>query len=245
MAEEKRTALVTGASRGIGRAIAELLSERGWLVAGTATSDAGAAAIEERLSGKGGIGVVMNVTDADSISAALAQVRERLGEPLLLVNNAGITRDNLMLRMKEAEWDEVIDTNLSSLYRLSRACLKAMTRARFGRIINISSVVGSMGNPGQANYAAAKGGVEAFTRALSREVGSRNITVNAVAPGFIETDMTAELTEAQCAAMLSQVPLGRLGQPQEIAQAVAFLSSDEAAYITGTTLHVNGGMYAG
>lgn len=245
MSEEQKIALVTGASRGIGRAIAELLAERGWRVAGTATSQAGADDIQSRLGASGGMGLVMNVAEAASVDAGLVQLREQLGEPLLLVNNAGITRDNLMLRMKEEEWDEVINTNLSSIYRLSRACLKAMTRARFGRIINISSVVGSMGNPGQANYAAAKGGVEAFTRALAREVGSRNITINAVAPGFIETDMTDQLPEAQRQALLSQVPLQRLGKPMEIAQAVAFLASDEAAYITGTTLHVNGGLYTG
>jgi 3-oxoacyl-[acyl-carrier protein] reductase len=245
MSEEQKIALVTGASRGIGCAIAEVLAQDGWRVAGTATSAAGAEAIGERLAATGGMGLVMDVADGASVDAGLAQVRAQLGEPLLLVNNAGITRDNIMLRMKDEEWDTVINTNLNSIYRLSRACLKAMTRARFGRIINISSVVGSMGNPGQANYAAAKGGVEAFTRALAREVGSRNITVNAVAPGFIETDMTDKLPEAQKQALLAQVPLQRLGKPEEIARAVAFLASDAAAYITGTTLHVNGGLYTG
>lgn len=245
MSEEQKIALVTGASRGIGCAIAEVLAQDGWRVAGTATSAAGAEAIGERLAATGGMGLVMDVADGASVDAGLAQVRAQLGEPLLLVNNAGITRDNIMLRMKDEEWDTVINTNLNSIYRLSRACLKAMTRARFGRIINISSVVGSMGNPGQANYAAAKGGVEAFTRALAREVGSRNITVNAVAPGFIETDMTDKLPEAQKQALLAQVPLQRLGKPEEIARAVAFLASDGAAYITGTTLHVNGGLYTG
>lgn len=245
MTDEHKIALITGASRGIGRAIADALAARGWQVAGTATSEAGAAAVNERLQASGGIGLVLNVADAESVKIALAELKERLGDPLLLVNNAGITRDNLMLRMKDAEWDDVINTNLSSIYRLSRACLKAMTRARFGRIINISSVVAGMGNPGQANYAAAKGGVEAFSRALAREVGSRNITVNAVAPGFIETDMTSALPDAQRTALLSQVPAGRLGRPEEIASAVAFLASDEAAYISGTTLHVNGGMFAG
>jgi 3-oxoacyl-[acyl-carrier protein] reductase len=245
MSDDKKIALVTGASRGIGRAIAEVLAARGWLVAGTATSEKGAKEIGERLASTGGMGIVMNVADSESVMAGLTAVRDKLGDPLLLVNNAGITRDNLMLRMKDAEWDEVINTNLNSLFRLSRACLKAMTRAHFGRIINISSVVGSMGNAGQANYSAAKGGVEAFTRALASEVGSRNITVNAVAPGFIETDMTSALPEAQRTALLTRVPLGRLGRPEEIAQAVAFLASDEAAYITGITLHVNGGMFPG
>ena len=245
MSEEQKIALVTGASRGIGSAIAEVLAQDGWRVAGTATSAAGAEAINARLAATGGMGLVMDVAEAASVDAGLAQVRERLGEPLLLVNNAGITRDNIMLRMKDEEWDAVINTNLTSIYRLSRICLKAMTRARFGRIINISSVVGSIGNPGQANYAAAKGGVEAFTRALAREVGSRNITVNAVAPGFIETDMTDKLPEAQKQALLAQVPLQRLGKPEEIARAVAFLASVAGAYITGTTLHVNGGLYTG
>lgn len=243
--ETTKVALVTGASRGIGRAIADKLAQSGWRVAGTATSEAGAAEVEARLVSAGGMGLVMNVADANSVDTALAQMRTRLGDPLLLVNNAGITRDNLMLRMKDDEWQDVINTNLNSVYRLSRACLKAMTRARFGRIVNISSVVASMGNAGQANYAAAKGGVEAFTRALAREVGSRNITVNAVAPGFIETDMTHALPEAQREILLSQIPLGRLGQPADIAAAVAFLASDAGAYITGSTLHVNGGLFAG
>lgn len=240
-----KVALVTGASRGIGRAIADKLAAAGWRVAGTATSDAGAAEVEARLAVAGGMGLVMDVADDASVEAGLAGLRERLGEPLLLVNNAGITRDNLMLRMKDNEWQDVINTNLGSVYRLTRACLKGMTKARFGRIINISSVVASMGNAGQANYAAAKGGVEAFTRALAREVGSRNITVNAVAPGFIETDMTRALPEAQRDALLAQIPLGRLGQPDDIAAAVVFLADDAGGYITGTTLHVNGGLFAG
>lgn len=242
---ESKVALVTGATRGIGAAIAQQLSARGWRVAGTATTDGGAEKISQQLTAAGGIGLVMDVSNTESVTAALAQIKETLGAPLLVVNNAGITRDNLMLRMKEDDWDAVINTNLSSVYRLSRACLKAMTKTRFGRIINISSVVACMGNPGQANYAAAKGGVEAFTRSLAREVGSRNITVNAIAPGFIDTDMTAALPDAQREALVAQVPLRRLGLPADIANAVAFLASDDAAYITGTTLHVNGGMYAG
>jgi 3-oxoacyl-[acyl-carrier protein] reductase len=238
-------ALVTGASRGIGRAIAVALAEQGARVAGTATTPSGAAAIEAALTEAGheGLGVVLDVADLASVEAAVAAVTERLGAPTILVNNAGITRDNLLMRMKEEEWDAVIETNLSSLYRVCKACLRAMTKARKGRIINIASVVGAMGNAGQTNYAAAKAGMMGFTKALAREVGSRSITVNAVAPGFIDTDMTRALPDAQRDALLSSIPLGRLGQPEEIAGAVLFLASPAAAYITGETLHVNGGMH--
>lgn len=242
---DQTVALVTGASRGIGKAIAETLARAGYRVVGTATSESGAAKITENLAALGntGGGVAMDISDNDSVSEALKHINETFGPPLVVVNNAGITRDNIMLRMKPEEWDSVIDTNLSGLYRVSKGCLKGMTRARWGRIINISSVVGSMGNAGQANYAAAKGGVEGFTRALAREVGSRAITVNAVAPGFIQTDMTDELNEKQREAMLGQIPLGRLGQPEEVANAVAWLAGEGAGYVTGTTIHVNGGMY--
>lgn len=244
---DKKVALVTGASRGIGKAIATELAEQGFTVLGTATSASGADAISVYLKalGNDGAGFVLNVSDSESVSAALAEMQARFGVPVVLVNNAGITRDNLMLRMKEDEWDDVVNTNLNSMYRLAKGVLKGMTKARWGRIINISSVVGQMGNAGQANYAAAKGGVEGFTRALAREVGSRNITVNSVAPGFIQTDMTDHLPENQRDAMLSQIPLGRLGQPAEIASAVAWLASDGAAYVTGTTINVNGGMFTG
>lgn len=242
-----RVALVTGASRGIGQAIAAALADAGFVVVGTATTEAGAARIGETLAaaGNAGGGVVMNVADADSVTAALAEIQQRFGTPLVLVNNAGITRDNIMLRMKDDEWDEVINTNLSALFRVTRACLKGMTRARWGRVINISSVVGVMGNPGQANYAAAKGGVEGFSRAVARELGSRAITVNTVAPGFIRTDMTDALPEAQREALLGSIPLARLGEASEVASAVAWLASDGAAYVTGTTVHVNGGMFTG
>ena len=238
-------ALVTGASRGIGRAIALALAAQGAAVAGTATTEAGAAGIEQALTGAGypGIGLVLNVSDQASVDAALSQIGERLGAPSILVNNAGITRDNLLMRMKDDEWDTVIDTNLSSIYRLSKACLRGMTKARKGRIINIASVVGATGNAGQTNYAAAKAGMMGFTKSLAREVGSRAITVNCVAPGFIDTDMTRELPEAQRTALLGSIPLGRLGQPEEIASAVVFLASKGGAYITGETLHVNGGMH--
>jgi 3-oxoacyl-[acyl-carrier protein] reductase len=244
---DKKVALVTGASRGIGKAIAAELVEQGFTVLGTATSASGADAISAYLKalGNDGVGFVLNVSDSESVSAALADMQAQFGAPVVLVNNAGITRDNLMLRMKEDEWDDVVNTNLNSMYRLAKGVLKGMTKARWGRIINISSVVGQMGNAGQANYAAAKGGVEGFTRALAREVGSRNITVNSVAPGFIQTDMTDHLAENQRDAMLSQIPLGRLGQPAEIASAVAWLASDGAAYVTGTTINVNGGMFTG
>jgi 3-oxoacyl-[acyl-carrier protein] reductase len=239
-------ALVTGASRGIGRAIALALAEQGAAVAGTATTDAGAAGIEQILcdAGHQGVGLVLNVSDQGSVDATLAQVTERLGAaPSILVNNAGITRDNLLMRMKDEEWNAVIDTNLTSIYRLSKACLRSMTKARKGRIINISSVVGSMGNSGQTNYAAAKAGMMGFTKALAREVGSRAVTVNCVAPGFIDTDMTRGLPDAQRDSLLGAIPLARLGRPEEIASVVVFLASAGGAYITGETLHVNGGMH--
>lgn len=245
MSIEGKIALVTGASRGIGRAIALELARRGAQVIGTATSAEGAEKISAYLKAAGntGRGYVLDVADPASIEALLAALAAEVGAPVILVNNAGITRDNLMLRMKDEEWDAVINTNLTAIYRMSKACLKAMTKERWGRIINISSVVGSSGNPGQANYAAAKAGLEGFSRALAREIGSRNITVNAVAPGFIATDMTEVLAEEQKAKLLAGIPAGRLGQPEEIAAAVGFLASQEAAYITGVTLHVNGGMY--
>lgn len=243
----KKVALVTGASRGIGRAIADALAEQGFVVAGTATSEAGAEAIGERLRGAGaeGAGFVMDVRDTASVEAALAAIEERLGTVLVLVNNAGITRDNIMLRMKEEEWEDVVNTNLNALFRVTRPLLKGMTRARWGRIINIGSVAALMGNPGQANYAAAKGGVEGFTRALAREVGSRNITVNSVAPGFIATDMTEDIAPNHRELLMSQIPLGRLGDPAEVASAVTWLASDGASYVTGTTINVNGGMFMG
>ena len=238
-------ALVTGASRGIGQAIALELGRQGAQVIGTATSSDGAEKISHALKEANvtGKGVVLDVNNMDSITAALSELEKSGLTPTILVNNAGITRDNLLLRMTEEEWDAILDTNLKSVYRMSKACLRAMTKARWGRIISISSVVGAMGNAGQANYAAAKAGLIGFTKALAREVGSRNITVNAVAPGFIDTDMTRQLPEAQKDALLKQIPLGRLGRAEEIAQAVAFLASPQAGYITGATLHVNGGMY--
>lgn len=242
MGFDGKVALVTGASRGIGRAIAEDLVARGATVIGTATSENGAQAISEYLGDKGK-GFVLNVTENDSIEKFLADVRAEFGEIDILVNNAGITRDNLLMRMKDDEWQDIIDTNLSSVFRLSKAVMRAMMKKRYGRIITIGSVVGTMGNAGQANYAAAKAGVIGFSKSLAREVASRGITVNVVAPGFIETDMTRALTDDQRAGILSQVPANRLGDAKEIASAVAFLASDEASYITGETLHVNGGMY--
>ena len=245
MSLEGKVALVTGASRGIGRAIALQLGAQGATVIGTATSESGAQSISQALQDSGiqGAGMVLNVCDADSVAATLERIQTEFGAPLILVNNAGITRDNLMLRMKDEEWFDVIDTNLHSLYRMSKAVLRGMTKARWGRIISIGSVVGAMGNAGQVNYAAAKAGLEGFGRALAREVGSRSITVNAVAPGFIDTDMTRDLPEAQRDALLTQIPLGRLGQAQEIANVVGFLASEQASYVTGTTIPVNGGMY--
>lgn len=237
-----KVALVTGASRGIGRAIAETLVEAGAVVIGTATSEKGAAAIQEYLGDKG-FGLVLNVTDSQSVADLFDSIKEKAGDVDILVNNAGITRDNLLMRMKDDEWNDIIDTNLTSLFRLSKPVMRTMMKKRFGRIINIGSVVGTMGNAGQVNYSAAKAGLIGFTKSLAREVASRQITVNAIAPGFIQTDMTDELTEDQQKAIMSQVPMERLGQAQEIANAVLFLASDSAAYITGETLHVNGGMY--
>ncbi|EPS3430840.1 3-oxoacyl-ACP reductase FabG [Vibrio alginolyticus] len=239
---EGKIALVTGASRGIGRAIAELLVERGATVIGTATSESGAVAISEYL-GDNGKGLALNVTDVESIEATLKTINEEFGVIDILVNNAGITRDNLLMRMKDDEWNDIIDTNLTPIYRMSKAVLRGMMKKRAGRIINVGSVVGTMGNAGQTNYAAAKAGVIGFTKSMAREVASRGVTVNTVAPGFIETDMTKALNDDQRAATLSNVPAGRLGDPREIASAVVFLASPEAAYITGETLHVNGGMY--
>jgi 3-oxoacyl-[acyl-carrier protein] reductase len=240
-----KIALVTGASRGIGKAIALELVQAGAVVIGTATTEAGAEAITTYLkeAGSTGRGLALNVADGASVEAVLAQINTEFGAPLILVNNAGITRDNLMLRMKQDEWDDIISTNLTSIFRVTKACLKGMTKERWGRIISISSVVGSMGNPGQANYAAAKAGLEGFSRALAKEIGSRNITVNSVAPGFIETDMTHALPEEQRKKLLENVAIPRLGKPEDVAHAVGFLASDEAGYISGVTLHVNGGMY--
>ena len=242
MTLEGKIALVTGASRGIGRAIAELLVERGATVIGTATSESGAAAISEYL-GENGKGLALNVTDVESIEATLKTINDEFGAIDILVNNAGITRVNLLMRMKDDEWNDIINTNLTPIYRMSKAVLRGMMKKRAGRIINVGSVVGTMGNAGQTNYAAAKAGVIGFTKSMAREVASRGVTVNTVAPGFIETDMTKALNDDQRAATLSNVPAGRLGDPREIASAVVFLASPEAAYITGETLHVNGGMY--
>jgi 3-oxoacyl-[acyl-carrier protein] reductase len=238
---EQQIALVTGASRGIGAAIAQTLGAAGATVIGTATSEAGAAAISEAL-GDRGRGLVLDVANDESVQAMLKDIQGKEGAPTIVVNNAGITRDNLLMRMKPEEWDDVISTNLSGVFRVSKAVLRGMMKAKRGRIINIASVIGVMGNAGQANYGAAKAGIIGFSKSLAREVGSRNITVNVVAPGFIDTDMTRVLAEDQRAAMLTQVPLGRLGEAQDIASAVTFLASDAGAYITGETLHVNGGM---
>ncbi len=240
---EGKLALVTGATRGIGRAIALELAAHGATVVGTSTSEAGAKQITDMLASVGGRGVVLNVDDAAACESLVAELAKENGGPHILVNNAGITRDNLAMRMKDDDWDAVIDTNLTAVFRLSRAVTRHMMKARWGRIINITSVIGSSGNPGQANYAAAKAGVAGMARALARELGSRNITVNCVAPGFVDTDMTRALNEAQTAAILTQIPLGRLGEAADIANAVSFLASPQAGYITGTTLHVNGGMY--
>lgn len=242
---QDKIALVTGASRGIGKAIALELAKQGAMVIGTATTAAGAENITETFKKNNykGVGFALDVTKPESIEALLSKVREEIGSPLILVNNAGITRDNLLLRMKDDEWDDIINTNLSSVFRVSKACLKDMLKARWGRIINISSVVGSMGNPGQANYAAAKAGISGFSKSMAAEIASRNITVNVVAPGFIDTQMTEVLPEEQKQALLGRIPAGRLGEPQEVATLVAFLASPEAGYITGQTIHVNGGMY--
>lgn len=242
---EGKVVLVTGASRGIGAAVADQLGAAGAVVVGTATSEAGAEKITQRLQEKGikGEGLVLNVTDAESIKTLLSTMKERHGVPEVLVNNAGITKDNLLMRMNDEEWFDVINTNLSSVYRLSKAVLRGMMKARWGRIINVSSVVGAMGNPGQSNYAASKAGVAGFARSLAAEVGSRGITVNTVAPGFIDTDMTRALPEEQREQLLSKIPLGRLGRPEEIAAVVAFLASDAGGYVSGETIHVNGGMY--
>lgn len=245
MSMNEKVAVVTGASRGIGAAIAEQLGKAGATVIGTATSESGAEKITARLAELGirGAGKVLNVTDADSVATLLKTVSDEFGAPSILVNNAGITKDNLLMRMSDEEWFDVINTNLSSIYRLSKGVLRGMMKARWGRIINISSVVGSMGNPGQSNYAATKAGVSGFARSLAAEVGSRNITVNTVAPGFIDTDMTKVLPEEQKQQLLSRIPLGRLGAPEEIAAVVVFLASDAGGYISGETIHVNGGMY--
>lgn len=239
-----RVALVTGASRGIGKAIAGRLAEDGFHVAGTATTEQGAALVSEAL-GSRGRGVVMRVEDEASVAEAFRALEDQCGMPLVVVNNAGITRDNLLLRMKTDEWDSVVHTNLGGLYRVIKPALRAMMKARWGRIVNLSSVVARMGNPGQSNYVASKAGIEGFTRSLAQEVASRGITVNAVAPGFVETDMTAELTQDQVKGMLDRIPLGRMGSPADVAHAVAFLASDHAGYITGETLQVNGGLYMG
>ena len=244
MAEQPKVALVTGASRGIGTRIAERLAADGLFVVGTATTDAGAAAIGERL-GDGGLGVQLDIADEQSVEALVERLADSPGMPSVLVNNAGVTRDNLLLRMSAADWQTVIDTNLTGLYRVTRPLLRSMIRARWGRIISLSSVVARMGNPGQANYVASKAAVEGFTRALALEVGSRGVTANTVAPGFIESDMTAALNEQQTTRMLERIPLGRVGSGQEVAAAVAFLASDQAGYVTGETLHVNGGLYLG
>jgi 3-oxoacyl-[acyl-carrier protein] reductase len=238
----KQIALVTGASRGIGRAIAERLSDDGFFVVGTATSDAGAEAISAYL-GENGKGMKLDVANADSIAEVIKTINDEFGAPAVLVNNAGITRDNLLMRMKDDEWDDIINTNLTSVFRMSKAVLRGMMKAKTGRIINISSVVGVTGNAGQANYAAAKAGMVGFAKSMAKEVGSRNITVNTVAPGFIDTDMTKELSEDIKNALLGSIPLSRLGEAKEIAHAVAFLASTGAGYITGETLHVNGGMF--
>ena len=244
---EGKIALVTGASRGIGAAIADILAANGAFVIGTATSEDGAAAIDARLKSAGhdGAGVVLNVTSQESIDEVLKSCVELKGAPTILVNNAGITRDNLLMRMKEDEWQDIMDTNLSSVFRMSKAVLRGMMKARQGRIISVTSVVGATGNPGQANYSAAKAGVAGFSRAMAREVASRNITVNTVAPGFIDTDMTRALPDEQREKLIREIPLSRLGTAEDIAAAVLFLASDDASYITGTEIHVNGGMYMG
>lgn len=245
MPHKGKIALVTGASRGIGHAIAHALGRKGAIIIGTATTEQGAEKISESLGKAGieGVGMMLDVANQSSIEETLEAIRDRFGVPQILINNAAITRDNLLLRMKEEEWDQVIETNLNSIYRVTKACLKDMLKSRWGRIVSVSSVVGATGNPGQVNYAAAKAGLIGFTKSLAQEIGSREITVNAVAPGFIDTDMTRELTEDQRNAILSRIPMQRLGQPDEVAAAVTFLTSQAAGYITGQTLHVNGGMF--
>ncbi|WP_287880811.1 3-oxoacyl-ACP reductase FabG [Aquitalea sp.] len=243
MSLQGKVALVTGASRGIGAAIADALQAEGAIVIGTATSESGAAAINERLAANGGAGRVLNVTEDGAIEALVDAIDKEFGAVAILVNNAGITRDGLLMRMKDDDWDAIMDTNLKSVFKASKAVLRGMMKARWGRIINIASVVGATGNPGQTNYAAAKAGIMGFTKSMAREVGSRNITVNCVAPGFIDTDMTRALPEEQRTALVGQISLGRLGDAKDIADATAFLASDRAAYITGQTLHVNGGMF--
>ena len=245
MADDGSVALVTGASRGIGKAIAQALARDGAIVVGTATTDAGAAAIGAYLNAQGntGIGMQLDVNEAGGPEATISAIQQRYGDVAILVNNAGITRDNLLLRMKDEDWDAIIDTNLKSAYRLSKAVLRGMMKARYGRIINIGSVVGVSGNAGQTNYSAAKAALIGFTKSLAQEVGSRNITVNCVAPGFIDTDLTRALADAQRDKLVERIPLGRLGVPEDVAHAVAFLASAGAGYITGATLHVNGGMY--
>jgi 3-oxoacyl-[acyl-carrier protein] reductase len=243
---EGKVALVTGATRGIGKAIALQLASQGAVVIGTATSESGAATISAYLADAGtGKGMVLNVTDSESVTSTLKELVSEFGAPTILVNNAGITKDNLLMRMKEDEWDAVIDTNLNSIFRLTKGCLRGMTKAKWGRVVNISSVVGSMGNMGQTNYAATKAAVEGFSRSMAREVASRNITVNSIAPGFIATDMTNALGEDQKDMLRTQIPLQRLGAPEDIAALVGFLVSDAGSYITGETIHVNGGMYMG
>ena len=241
----EKLALVTGASRGIGKAIAEALGKQGAIVIGTATTEAGAQGITDNLAALSikGMGIAMNIADAESVKSGFEKVNKDFGAPVIVVNNAGITRDNLMLRMKEDEWNDVINTNLNSLFHVTKASLRGMTKARWGRVINIGSVVGSLGNLGQANYAAAKAGMAGYSKSLAREIASRNITVNVIAPGFIETDMTKALPDEHKESLLKQVPAGRLGLPEEIAATAVFLASDAAAYITGSTIHVNGGMY--
>lgn len=247
MSLEGKTALVTGATRGIGKAIARALAEQGAEVVGTATSAEGAESISAAMkeAGLNGYGIVMNVADPGSIEEGLKAVSEKSGAPVILVNNAGINRDNLLMRLKDDDWTSVLETNLSSVYRTSKAVLRGMAKARWGRIINISSVVAGMGNPGQGNYCAAKAGVEGFTRSLAKEMSNRGITANCVAPGFIDTDMTRKLDDKQREAMLEVIPAGRLGEPEEVAAVVAFLASESAGYVTGETIHVNGGMYMG
>jgi len=240
---ENEVVLVTGASRGIGKAIAETLAAAGATVVGTATSDAGAEKITEYLSAKGGKGMCLNVAEDESIQSVIKAIKDEFGAISILVNNAGITRDNLLMMMKDDQWNDIIQTNLTSVFKLSKAVVRPMMKARKGRIINIASVVGLTGNPGQTNYSAAKAGILGFSKSLAREIGSRNITVNTVAPGFIDTDMTRGLPEEQRAALTAQIPLNKLGDPQDIANAVAFLASPEAGYITGETINVNGGMY--